>query len=468
MTPALLSIPVEQIAVIDRGRKNFGNIPALAEDIKANGQITPGVVRKAVEADRAAFGVDPNSTPYVLVAGERRYRGCVLAGCDYQAVDRGTLDPLTQKILELSENLHRKDLEPFEEVAMKAEIFEIRKAQAAAEGKTYTQRDLAAELRETPANTSRDLKLAEAIKADPTLKQAGSKASAVRILDFNEKIKERTAKISKTPLGTVQSCLHTADMRDFIRTLPTHSVDLCFTDFPFGIDYNFDPNDRNKYADSQRQLHDLLTDMIPEIVRVTKPSGWLALMMGSTNYEFLKNLVEATCAEHFDYFNGWYEEGEDGEWEYYQSPVCNSGVKGTPCRTLTVEDPEWIWHRPNSQNPSMHPSLHAQNQYEKICVVNMGTAVLVKKNGPNVLVYDAIYGNERIHEMQRPPALCEEIIQRFTLGGELVLDLCFGSGQHLASAARLQRRFLGCDLNPKNLEPAVMLVAENFEHPVTL
>jgi DNA modification methylase len=133
----------------------------------------------------------------------------------------------------------------------------------------------------------------------------------------------------------------------------------------------------------------------------------------------------------------------------------------TPCRRLKVEDPEWLWFRPNSRNPSMHPELHAQNQYEKIAVVNGGEAVLVEKSRANVLVYDAEYSN-RIHEMQRPHDFCKEIIRRFTLPGERVVDLCFGSGSALAAAADLKRDFLGCDINPKNRGPAIGFVSTYY------
>lgn len=145
---------------------------------------------------------------------------------------------------------------------------------------------------------------------------------------------------------------------------------------------------------------------------------------------------------------------------------CRSTPKdGSTCRHAAPEDPEWLWFRPNSRNPSMWPEKHAQNQYEKICVVNMGEAVMIRKNLGNVLVYDAIY-EDRIHEMQRPHGLCLDVVSRLTVGGERVLDLCYGSGSALAAAAELQRDFIGCDKNQENLAPALMFVAEHFEKPI--
>lgn len=455
-----MNIPVEDIAVVDRGREDLGDIPALAANMRQRaseglpGQMTAGVVRRSTPADLEKYDIDPAVTPFVLVAGERRYRACVLAGFDtFRADDFGELSPLQRKIVELEENLNRKDMTWAEEVLLKDEINELRKQAAAEQGKTFTQKELAVELKETPANTSRDLKLAQALKADPSLAQAGGKVAAMRQLEFQKSVETRIARVGSAPMKRVEERLVTADMRTFVRTIKDKSIDLTFTDFPFGIDYKFTPDDRNKYEDSQEALMDLLTDVVPQIIRVTKPTGWLALMMGSTNYEFLAGLVRDCCATHYEY-----RKNPDGK-------LCRHPESGSSCRFLTPEDPEWIWFRPNSRNPSMWPEKHAQNQYEKICVVNMGEAVLIKKNLGNVLVHDAIY-EDRIHEMQRPHSLCLDVVSRLTVGGERVLDLCFGSGSALAAAAELQRDFIGCDLNPKNLEPALMFVAEHMERPI--
>lgn len=453
---------ISQIAVIERRRKDLGDLTGLATSIKANGQIQSGVVRRATEADRS-LGVDPQSTPWILVTGGRRFAACALAGIEtFRADDFGTLPPLVQKILELEENLNRKNLNWDEEVFLKEEIHNLRQQQAKLEGKVWTQGDTARELNETQGNTSKDLKLAQALRENPELRKAPTQAAAVRMLAYDKKVAERTAAINQTPMMHVADRLKTADMREFVRQLPTHSVDLCFTDFPFGIDYHFESRERNKYEDSADTLKDLLTDIVPEIFRVTKPTGWLALMMGSTNYPVLVDLVTSCCAEHFDYAEVIWQQKENGDWERMVRDYCHSWVEGTECRFLEPEDPEWIWYRPNSRQPTMWPELHAQNQYEKLCVVNMGKAVMIQKNLGNVLVHDAVY-TDRIHEMQRPDSLCRDVISRLTIGGERVLDLCFGSGQHLASAAALQRDFLGCDINPKNLGPALMLVAEHYK-----
>lgn len=473
-TDNLLRIPLEQIAVVDRARHDMGDLQELADDFlqidqtddgpRQRGQLQPGVVCRATEWHQQKFGVDLAVTPWVLVAGGRRYAALNLAGIDtFLAVDRGELPPLLQRIYELHENLFRKDLSWTEKVFLNEEIHKARVEEASSRGEEWSQKDSAAEYHTSHATISRDLEMAEALRANPELAKEQSQAAAVRKIKYQQSIEQRTARVNQTSLIRVKDKLQVADMRQFTRALPDNLIDLCFTDFKFGIDYDFDPTDANKYEDSQDSLRDLLTDVIPQIIRVTKPTGWLALMMGSTNYEMLRDLVQTCCAEHYEYADVTWRQDAAGDWIRERKQFCSSPAAGraSPCRFLTAEDPEWIWYRPNSRNPSKWPELHAQNQYEKFCVVNMGEAVMVRKNEGNVLMHDAIY-EDRIHEMQRPHPLCLDVISRLTVGGELVADFCFGSGSALAAAAELQRDFLGCDINPKCLEPALMWVSEHM------
>ena len=458
-----LVLPLSAIAVVERRRKDLGDLDSLVRSIQLNGQITSGVVRKAT-SDDVTRGVDPSATPYVLVAGGRRYAACVAAGLDhFRADDFGELPLLTQKILELEENLNRKELNWDEEVLLKEEIHELREREAADRGEVWLQGDTARELHETQANTSRDLALAKELRNNPELRKAPSKASAVRQVAFDRKIEQRTAAINQTPMLHVSDRLHTADMREFVRILPTHSVDLTFTDFPYGVNYFFEEHDRNAYEDTPEQLKDLLTDVIPEIIRVTKPTGWLALMMSEKNFDMLQELIRSCCATHFEYANTWWEEQPNGDWKWMRASACNAEADGHACRFIEPEVPAWMWYKPNSRSNNRWPEKHCLSGYERLCVVNMGEAVLVKKGLLDVIVCEVDYGGERIHEMQRPHSMCKEVIERLTLGGERVLDLCFGSGSALAAAAELQRDFLGCDINPKNLGPALMWVAEHYK-----
>jgi DNA modification methylase len=53
------------------------------------------------------------------------------------------------------------------------------------------------------------------------------------------------------------------------------------------------------------------------------------------------------------------------------------------------------------------------------------------------------------HPCEMPIKLCERIIKCFTAKGELVVDVCAGSGVLVAVAKKLGRKAIGCEINPK-------------------
>lgn len=472
-SPKLYNILIEDIQVLSRQRKDMGSLEDLIESIKANGQLQPGMVRPVNADDIEHEGADP-TIPWVLVAGERRYRAVAMAGLEkYLAVNRGDLPELQQKIYELEENLHRKEMTWDEQAQARATIHDLRLREATESGRTWTHADTARELGETQATISRDIKVAQAIAADPTLKAAGSKKAAIRILDFREHVAKQEAKLehSKPTAQRLSSLLVEADARDWLRAVPTGKFDAFISDFPYGLDFHSLGMKRaagvesaSDYDDTEGVTLDLFVDVVPEVIRCTKVSGWICVFMAESNYGFLRDLFETCCTVHYDYGEIEYTKLDNGDWEKVLPHYCKSHAKGGSCSFLRAEVPGWIWYRPNSRNPARFPERHAKNFYEPILVLNRGEGRLYKHQDdcPNVLTFEAEYGGDRIHSMQKPRALARELAMRFTLPGELVADSFFGSGNLLAGAAEVQRKILGCEMNPLMVEQGLGNVATYY------
>lgn len=95
-------VNINEIKVVDRIRKDFGNIQELADDIKENGLINPPVVT-------------PDT--YELIAGERRLRAMKLLGYNQIEVrPMAVKDAEHQLNLEISENETRKDFSKAERI----------------------------------------------------------------------------------------------------------------------------------------------------------------------------------------------------------------------------------------------------------------------------------------------------------------------------------------------------------------
>ena len=121
------------------------SIKSLAESIKENGLLQPVTVRKA-------------GNQYELIAGERRYRACLLNGQkDIEAIIMETTDDESAN-LALVENLQREDLNAIEQALAMKRLMKNEK---------LTQNQLAEKLgyrQSTVANKLRLLKLPEYIK----------------------------------------------------------------------------------------------------------------------------------------------------------------------------------------------------------------------------------------------------------------------------------------------------------------
>lgn len=132
---------IEQVRVSDiypdpeQPRKDFEPeaLNDLAESIMAAGLIQPITVRP-----------HPDGNNYMIVAGERRWRACQLAGLEFMPciVREDIDDSRSLYAVQLSENLHRKDLNPVE----KAEFVQQRINQVKDEGVSNPLEVVAAEL----------------------------------------------------------------------------------------------------------------------------------------------------------------------------------------------------------------------------------------------------------------------------------------------------------------------------------
>ena len=99
--PIPFTVQLKDVIVpTDRARKTFTRIVEMADSIKKFGIIHPIVVAPAPEQEGK----------FLLIAGERRYRGCVIAGLsEVLATLRDDSEEILAEI-ELEENVCRADI----------------------------------------------------------------------------------------------------------------------------------------------------------------------------------------------------------------------------------------------------------------------------------------------------------------------------------------------------------------------
>lgn len=469
----LLLLKPEEIFIPERLRKeiNAGQLDDLTKSISTTGQIHAIRVRPI---DDEEGGI--TSGQWALVAGFRRLTAAKTLGITVKALNYAAMSPFLRTRAELEENLHRQDMTWQEKADATKRLHELFKKEMAEHGVAWTQAQTAAMIGETQANLNIKLKVADALDANPELRKANSRKAAIRAIDMAASHTARLARSSQAVSNahTVRSKLFLGDARDYVRQIDSGSIDLVFTDPPYGIDY-FDKPDGSgeitkknqggisKYDDSEQTTRDLLTDLVPQWFRITHDASWIAVMMNEANYGFLRSLMEDCCATHAAYRRQPDETTGDGPLNFCDGKEEENilALSDRPCQFLKVEEPHWIWYRPNSQLPSQYPERHAQNCYERILILNRGHARL-SYPCQNVLAIDNEYGSERWHAMQKPLTLCREVINRLSLPGERVFDSTFGSGNILKAASMGARDFRGAEQNPGLYEMAVQSVSEIF------
>jgi hypothetical protein len=208
-------VQIEDIQILNRIRKDLGDIPGLANSIKENGLIEPIVLTH----DWVDNGPILPAGPIVkIIAGERRLTALKSLGLTelehaVHYVWRSELesnDPkkkLLASSIEMEENIRRKDLSWQEQVLGKQKLLTIMQeihgapivGRPSTSEKSSSQpgfgvNKLAAMLNESAASTSQDLEMAALITKIPELQKAPTKEEAKRRLELAMKIALGTQK----------------------------------------------------------------------------------------------------------------------------------------------------------------------------------------------------------------------------------------------------------------------------------
>lgn len=85
--------------------------------------------------------------------------------------------------------------------------------------------------------------------------------------------------------------------------------------------------------------------------------------------------------------------------------------------------------------------------------INIGECLIDGSSPTNILRFENDFST-RQHEAQKPLALIEYLIRLTTREGQIVLDPFVGSGTTAVAAKRLNRHYVGFDINPRFVEVA--------------
>jgi len=439
----LLHVSIEDIDIGDRFRKDYGDLGQLIYSIKKNGLITPVAVGLT-----ESLKIDCKSDKkYTLLAGGRRM--AAILDMKWSHVPAKIYDqPLTEldfRSIELAENLDRKEMTYVEEIALKRKINDLQiSIHGAKHSKTpdaagWSQADTARLLKESPANLTRDLKLAQAIEQFPQigLDKCKSKSDALKLLNSigkklnNSMQSEKFTKDMGTGDKTFKKLHDSYILRDCFETfaqIPAKSIDFIEIDPPYAMDLHSKKSEGAMLGYNEIEMlayPEFITKVLTESHRILRDDGWMI------------------C---------WF--AMDPWFNFISTLLKEIGFK------LNLLPGMWI--KPTGQ--TMQPETQFANCYEPFfyCRKN-GSAKLNKMGRSNIFEFNPMPPAQKIHPTQRPLPLMIEIFSTFCAPGKSAYIPFLGSGTSLLAAHTCKVGAFGNDLTKEFKEGFIVQLQAYLE-----
>lgn len=258
----------------------------------------------------------------------------------------------------------------------------------------------------------------------PSVAKARNATEAMGIL-----LKEETARIEsellqrrrKAASSVASLCtVRHGDMQKLLPEIDPGTFDLIIADLPYGIKadgFRDRTVEHHNYEDSPEIAKQLLTFVISEGFRVTKPRANL-LLFGDVD---LFPLFKTAC-------------GGMG-WKAFRTPI--------------------IWRKSESEGLAPWGREGFRRTYEMIFFATKGNKGLFQ-SPVDILEAKRVARNLRRYGPEKPVDLLEQLIEAASMPGDYVLDPCCGAGSTLIACRHLKRRGLGIELDEAAYHMAVV------------
>jgi len=399
---------------LDRYRTDMGDIKELAASIIKYGQLQPIVITKNKE----------------LIAGGRRLAACIFASRNVQAVYRDDITDDMLRILEIEENVRRKQFTPAEEELAIAELHRLKQKETgetvkrgpkskADRAKQWTLDDTAALLGKSRGFVINSLQNAEAILKNPELKTAKTKreisAKAKRldaVADAVDRAQQNQARMAEKKTTFTLSC---SNATDFLAQFS--DLDLIVTDPPYMIDIH-------------EQRHTMTKDEAYDDCEDSENNAWIYNELPAALYAATKETGHCFMflAREARMYYEMYQRMTAAGWDVLAWPII--WVKGVTGQC---------------NNPATRPG----NCWEAIMYARKPRARFVREAMPDWVQCDPINAQKQVRQAEKPVALIENLIVRASMPGHRFADPCMGTGSSIEAAHKNKLEAFGNDKDPE-------------------
>lgn len=414
----------------ERQRKDMGDLTSLINSINQIGIINPVVITREGQ----------------LIAGERRLSAAKEIGLPYVPVRYlEDLSPSQLKLVELDENIKRKDIDWKENVLAVKEYTEISRK----ENPSITGAAIADQLGLDPSQWSRHMGMAEYLEAGHEALCAAPQFSVARGIweraearKNAENLDEIDAALGVPPLSSTPVTVE-ADLANEIideQLAPIYVGDFATTssyrgpkinflhcDFPYGI--GADDHDQGSakafggYEDSAAGYWSLLDTLESFMTQHLAKSVHLMFWFSMLHYEQTRLRLESM---------GW-----------------------------RVNPVPLVWYKSDNAGILPDPRRSPRQIYEVAFLCSLGDRFLV---GAKANTFAHPLGQKTYHMSEKPVAMLNHFFQMFVDETTVMFDPTCGSGNALIAAHRLKAKHVhGLEINPEFAKLAI----ENWRKHVT-
>jgi len=251
--------------------------------------------------------------------------------------------------------------------------------------------------------------------------------------------------IPTAPAITYSECyVQCGDNLELLKSQPNESVNMIYCDILYGTGRNFGDYQDLKPIRSEIESHYM--PRLIEMKRVLKQNGVLVFQLDWRINHWMRILMD----DVFGYENF----RNEIIWKY------RLGLKAKSKKFIQNHDVILVYakssiHTFNEQKEKIKPRKKWFQKFEN------GKAVH-QKNIPPILVDEQLIGSvwidikmrgsKLLYPTEKPKELIERIVLAFSNEGDVVADYYLGSGTTAKVCQELNRKFIGCDLNPKAIE----------------
>lgn len=337
-----------------------------------------------------------------ILDGHHRFRICQELNIEPKTEVMSFSSKSAEKIFVKNSNRLRRQLNDFEEAEIAYSIEgDLRKTAGSNEptgAKGRTAIIVSKETGLSPATYKRAKKIIQEGSEAAKLKLRSGRSTIFKEYKKIQKEQERTERSNEAAkIQIPEGCqLYQGDFNEVGRNIPDNSIPLILTDPPYGEEYLYLVELYGKFAS-----------------RVLKPGGSLVLIMGQYDLPFKLNTMEKYGLKYV--------------WQYclhHNGPHAQAHTFGA---TIDVGWKPFIWFVKGE-----------------------------KTNATRVIkdFIDSEPPTKLMHDWEQSTKEAKHIIEGLTVENEIVLDCFMGSGTFGLAALRLNRKFIGIEIDPVHFSNA--------------